>query len=89
MITVKASRPYQPWLAGAKEVQVDINEGIRLADLLARLAKEWPAFSRLPLQDAGRLQSQVLIYSEGRFLRPEDIVAPDATIELLPPTAGG
>jgi len=89
MITLKAARPYQLWLAGEKEVEIDLDEQTTLADLLSRLARQWPAFPRLPLGDAARLQSQVLVYSRGRFLRPEDIITPGATIELLPPTAGG
>ena len=89
MVVVKASRPYRPWLGGSAEVQVAFDAPLTLGELLARLAREWPAFSALPLDDLARLREQVLFYSGGRFLRPEDIIAPGATIELMPPTAGG
>ena len=88
-LQVRASRFYQRWLGGEREIAVSVGAPVALADLLERLAQELPDFPVLPAQDGARLQAEVLIFDGRRFLRPHDIVSPGATIELLPPTAGG
>ncbi len=60
-----------------------------LGALLLRLPREFAAFPRLPVEDRYLLQSELLVYADGRFLRPDDRVAPGMTLELLPSTAGG
>lgn len=89
MVIVKTSRYYWRWLGGKPEVHFELEGPVSLGELLSRLAREWPDFPRLPLQDRARLQAEVMIYQAGRFLRPDDLIAPGTTIELLPPIAGG
>jgi len=89
MITVRASRYYRRWLAGAREVQIVVDGPILLSDLLLRLSEEWPDFARLPIDDRARLQGEVLVFGSGRFIRVDDTVAPGEGIELLPPMSGG
>ena len=88
-ITIKAANPCRAWLDGQPEVRLPLPAPITLGALLLRLATELAAFPRLPVDDRALLQSELLVYSAGRFLRPEDGVAPGMTLELLPSTAGG
>jgi len=88
-VTIKAARPFGGWLDGQQEVRLQLATPTPLGALLLRLADELPAFPRLPVEDRGLLQSELLIYTAGRFLRPEDRVTPGMTLELLPSTAGG
>ena len=88
-ITVKAANPFRVWLDGQREVRLPLAASTTLGALLQRLRSEFTAFPDLPVDDRARLQSEVLIYHAGRFLRPEDVVAPGMTLELLPSTAGG
>ncbi len=88
-ITIVAANPFRAWLDGQQEARLRLDAPTTLGALLLRLAREFAAFPRLPVEDRGLLQSEVLVYSGGRFLRPEDRVAPGMALELLPSTAGG
>jgi hypothetical protein len=88
-VTIKASRYYRPWLAGAEEVAVAASGPASLAELLSRLECEFPSFPALPWEKPGLLGGEVLVHDGRRFLQAHDLVSPGDTLELLPPTAGG
>jgi molybdopterin converting factor small subunit len=88
MITIKISRSYRPWFGGAAELQWETKRLGTLAELLSDLQQAYPSCPRLP-EDLSRLRAIVLFYSDGHFLRPQDVVPAGAVLELLPPTAGG
>lgn len=88
-LQVRASRYYQRWLGGELSVILRVEGAVTLAQLLARLSADLPNFPELPVHDGSRLAAEVLVFDGQRFLRPHDLVSPGASIELLPPTAGG
>lgn len=88
-VTILAANPFRAWLDGKREVSLLLSTPTTLGALLLRLPREFAAFPRLPVEDRYLLQSELLVYADGRFLRPEDRVTPGMTLELLPSTAGG
>jgi molybdopterin synthase catalytic subunit len=66
---------------GANELEIEMPEGSRVADLRARLDAEHPKL--------GPLWPRLAVAVDGRIATPEEPLSPDAEVALLPPVPGG
>jgi molybdopterin synthase catalytic subunit len=66
---------------GASEMEIEMPEGSRVADLRARLDQEHPAI--VPLWP------RLAVAVNGRVVSPEEPLADGAEVALLPPVSGG
>jgi molybdopterin converting factor small subunit len=89
-VTVRASLSCRRWLGGEQQVELAVEEGLRVADLLSLLAERYPA-SRplLAHHDEEGLWAHVIPVQNGHMLRRDDVVSAGSEVELLPPIAGG
>jgi molybdopterin converting factor small subunit len=66
---------------GAAERTIDLEDGSTVADLRARLARDFPALEPL--------WPRLAIAVNGEIARPETRLHPDCEAALLPPVSGG
>ena len=89
-IIIKAFPPCDQWLGGERRIALTVDEGLKVKDLLTLLASRYPAFRPLLKRDEDEsFRSQMIIVQNGHLLKQDDVVGPEAEIELLPPMAGG
>jgi molybdopterin synthase sulfur carrier subunit len=80
-------------LVGAKEVEVDVEAGDTVQNMLEKLTAKYPALSKRVLDDEGNLQSSITVLVNGRNIKFLDglnspIQEGDA-LALFPPVGGG
>ena len=80
-------------LVGAKEVEVDVEAGDTVRNVLEKLTVEYPALRERVLDDDGNLQSSIHVLVNGRsieFLRGiNSTIQEDDELALFPPVGGG
>ena len=78
---------------GLDEVKVGLPEGARAQDLVADLARRWPALGRRMREDTGALRRHVNLFVDGEDVRALDgvrtVLADGAVVHVLPSVAGG
>jgi molybdopterin synthase sulfur carrier subunit len=80
-------------LVGAKEVEVDVEAGDTVRNMLDKLTAEYPALSKRVLDDEGNLQSSINVFVNGRNIKFLDglnsPIQEDDALALFPPVGGG
>ena len=79
-------------LVGGKELDVDVDAGQTVRDVLAALAAEHPTLGERVLDDGGELQKSVHVLVNGRsvkFLDGLDTAVRDGDLMALFPAIGG
>jgi molybdopterin synthase catalytic subunit len=66
---------------GAAEMELDVAPGSRVIDLRERLEREHPGLAPL--------WPRLAVAVDGRVVRPEEVLAEDVEVALLPPVSGG
>lgn len=67
--------------AGRSSVAIDLPEGSRLADAIARVREQHPALDPL--------WSHLAVALDGQLAPPDTALRPGAEVALLPPVSGG
>lgn len=79
-------------IVGGRSVEVDLEEGDTVNDMLARLFERYPGLEPEILED-GELRHAVNIFIDGRSVRYLDglktDLALDEEVTIFPPVAGG
>jgi len=80
-------------IVGGREVDVDVEPGISVRDLVDTMVARWPALAPLLLED-GALSRRAHVFVEGRSARhlpdgEKTVIAPGQTIDIAPAVAGG
>ena len=80
-------------LVGPKEVEVEVEAGDTVRDVLRALMAQYPALSSRVLDDDGNLQSSINILVNGRSIRflegVNTSLDEDDVLAIFPPVAGG
>jgi MoaD family protein len=81
-------------IVGAKVVELDLESGATVAQLVDELVGRWPDLAELLLDDAGGLSRRVNVFLDGRSVRhlPEGtatVLTKDHEIDVFPAVAGG
>ncbi|MGQ9625581.1 MAG: MoaD/ThiS family protein [Anaerolineae bacterium] len=88
-LTIKVSAPYRKWFNGGARLELEVDEGTRLEDMLSLLAARYPSLRPALGLDEEALWGRVIFIQNDRLLRRDDVIAPEGEIEILPPVAGG
>ena len=88
-LTVKISAPYRKWFDGAARLELEIDEGTRLEEVISLLAARYLSLRPLLGLDGEALWGRVLLLQNDRLLRRDDVIEPEGEIAILPPVAGG
>jgi len=80
-------------LVGAKEVEVDVEAGDTVQNMLEKLTAQYPALRKRVLDDEGKLQSSINVFVNGRNIKFLDglnsPIQEGAALALFPPVGGG
>jgi molybdopterin synthase sulfur carrier subunit len=80
-------------LVGAKEVEVDVEAGDTVRNMLDKLTAEYPALRKRVLDDEGNLQSSINVFVNGRNIKFLDglnsPIQEGDRLALFPPVGGG
>jgi molybdopterin synthase sulfur carrier subunit len=80
-------------LVGVKEVEVDVEAGDTVRNMLDKLTAEYPALRKRVLNDEGNLQSSINVFVNGRNIKFLDglnsPIQEGDRLALFPPVGGG
>ena len=79
-------------VVGAKEVEVGLDPGDTVRDVLTKIIAEYPAMGEKLLDDDGRLQGSVHVLINGRsirYLEGLDSITQEGDLFALFPAVGG
>lgn len=80
-------------LVGAKEVEVGVEAGDTVRNVLGKLTAEYPALRERVLDDDGNLQSSITVLVNGRSIKFLDglnsTIQEGDELALFPPVGGG
>jgi len=80
-------------LVGAKEVEVDVEAGDTVRNMLDKLTAEYPTLRERVLDDEGNLQSSITVLVNGRSIKFLDglnsTIQEGDALALFPPVGGG
>ena len=80
-------------LVGAKEVEVNVEAGDTVRNMLQKLTAEYPALRKRVLDDDGNLQSSINVFVNGRSIKFLDglnsTIQEGDRLALFPPVGGG
>jgi molybdopterin synthase sulfur carrier subunit len=80
-------------LVGTKEVEVDVEAGDTVRNMLDKLTAEYPALRKRVLDDDGNLQSSINVFVNGRNIKFLDglnsPIQEGDRLALFPPVGGG
>jgi molybdopterin synthase sulfur carrier subunit len=78
---------------GAKEVEVDVEAGDTVRNMLDKLTDEYPTLRERVLDDEGNLQSSINVFVNGRNIKFLDglnsPIQEGDRLALFPPVGGG
>jgi sulfur-carrier protein len=93
VVTVRLPGVLREDAGGLGEVSVQVGDGCQVRDVLAELARRWPALGRRVLDDTGTLRRHVNVFVDGDDVRSgagdRTPVGDGAVVHLLPSVAGG
>ncbi len=80
-------------LVGAKEIEVDVEAGDTVWNMLEKLTAEYPALGERVLDDDGNLQSSITVLVNGRSIKflggLNSTIQEGDALALFPPVGGG
>lgn len=81
-------------LADTREVELDLDEGATVGDVLDALFAAHPALEEVVLAEDGDLEGHINVLVDGTNVRHDDEgmrtpVDPDAEVAIFPPVSGG
>jgi molybdopterin converting factor small subunit len=86
MATVKLRAPLKDLAGGNREVTLD---GASVGEVLRELERRHPRITGWVLDEQGRVRRHVNVFVDGERVREDALVAPGATLHVLPSISGG
>jgi molybdopterin synthase sulfur carrier subunit len=84
--TVKLRAPLKDLAGGSREVSID---GDSVGQVLKELERQHPRIVGWVLDEHGRVRPHVNVFVDGERVGEDAVVAPGATIHVLPSISGG
>ncbi|MFP8876818.1 MAG: ubiquitin-like small modifier protein 1 [Myxococcota bacterium] len=80
-------------IVGGRSVEVPLDEGATVRELVDALASRWPGLSEQLFDEEGGLSRRVNVFVEGRDILwldgVETPLQPGQKVDIFPPVAGG
>jgi molybdopterin converting factor small subunit len=86
MAIVKLRAPLKDLAGGNREVAID---GDSVGEVLKELERQHPRIVGWVLDEHGHVRTHVNVFVDGERVREDAVVAPSATIHVLPSISGG